>query len=78
MRERIFSAWCDLVVRAPRAVLAGVLSRGYETLLFGIETLDTFTFVGAAMLMVLVGAVAAYLPAKRVLGVDPMVAFRED
>ena len=46
--------------------------------LFGIEPTDTTTLVLAILTMVVVAAVAGYLPARRAAGVDPMVALRSE
>jgi predicted permease len=60
--------------------LAGALltSRFLEALLFGIEPLDTTTFAAVAILFVVVGALACYLPARRATRVDPVIALRAD
>jgi putative ABC transport system permease protein len=55
---------------------AAMLSRYLEGLLFGVRPLDPLTFVAAAALFVLVALVAAYGPARRATGVDPLVALR--
>jgi ABC-type lipoprotein release transport system permease subunit len=40
--------------------------------------LDPVTFGGACALFILVGLLATYLPARRALAVDPMVALRNE
>jgi ABC-type antimicrobial peptide transport system permease subunit len=55
-----------------------MLSRYLEGLLFGVRPLDPLTFVAAAALFVLVALVAAYGPARRATGVDPLVALRAE
>ena len=47
-------------------------------LLFGLRTTDPVTMVGAVLVLMVVAAVAAYLPATRAARVDPMVALRND
>jgi predicted permease len=56
----------------------GVLaaSRFVSNLLFGLEPADPLAVAGAVTVMVLVSAVAGYLPARRASRVDPMVALR--
>ena len=54
---------------------AGRLLRGY---LFGVSTHDAWTMAGAALLLFASGMLAAYLPARRAAGVDPMVALRTE
>jgi putative ABC transport system permease protein len=56
--------------------LAG--ARLVSTLLFGVTPLDPFAFAGAALLLLLVAAVASYLPARRAARVDPTVALRAE
>jgi predicted permease len=60
--------------------LAGafVLSRFLASLLFGIGTYDPVTFLGVALLLIGVALAASYLPARRAMRVDPIVALRCD
>ena len=46
------------------------------TLLFGVAATDGLTMAAAVTLLVLVSAVAGYLPARRAARVDPLVALR--
>ena len=52
------------------------LARFVESRLYGIETLDPPTFLGAGLVMLLVAGLAAYLAARRAARVDPMTALR--
>jgi predicted permease len=58
--------------------LAGalVLARFLASLLFGIGTYDPVTFLGVALLLVGVALAASYIPARRAMRVDPIVALR--
>jgi predicted permease len=47
-----------------------------ESLLFNVPTNDPATFAGVAVFLVLVAALAAYLPARRAANTDPMKALR--
>lgn len=44
--------------------------------LFGIRPVDPFTYVGVAVVLMVVAAVAAFLPARRAAAIDPIVALR--
>ncbi|HEV2422530.1 MAG TPA: ABC transporter permease [Candidatus Acidoferrales bacterium] len=53
-----------------------VLTRFLSSLLFAVRPADPSTFIGVAILLMLVAAVAAYVPARRAMKVDPMIALR--
>jgi putative ABC transport system permease protein len=59
---------------AGAAALSGLLS----ALLYEVSPTDPVMFVVIAALLLLVGAVAGYLPARRATKVDPMVAIRAE
>lgn len=52
------------------------LTQLMSSLLFSVSTADPLTFAGVAILLVLVALLACYIPARRALRVDPMVALR--
>jgi ABC-type lipoprotein release transport system permease subunit len=45
---------------------------------FGVAPLDAMTFLTAPVLLLLVAAIAAYLPARSAAAVNPMVALMSD
>jgi putative ABC transport system permease protein len=55
---------------------AFVLARFLGSLLFGIGTYDPITFLGVALLLICVALAASYIPARRAMRVDPIVALR--
>jgi putative ABC transport system permease protein len=60
------------------AVSAFGLTRFLESLLFGVEPTDAATFASMAALLMAIAALAAWLPARRVMRVDPVKALREE
>jgi len=55
---------------------AFALTRLMSDLLFQVSATDPATFVGIAILFVLVALAASYIPARRAAGVDPLAALR--
>jgi predicted permease len=74
-----------IVGQGLRTILAGVaigiagslaLTRGVESLLFGVTPTDPLTLGGVTLLLVGAGLVACYVPARRATKLDPVVALR--
>jgi predicted permease len=57
-------------------VLALLLTRALSSLLFGVVQIDIATFALLTFLLALVAALAAYIPARWAMKVDPIVALR--
>ena len=51
-------------------------SRTAESLLFDLSSMDVVTLSAAAVLMLMFGTLAAFIPARRASRVDPLVALR--
>ncbi|HEV8358558.1 MAG TPA: ABC transporter permease [Gemmatimonadales bacterium] len=57
---------------------AAAVGRLLRTLLFGVGPLDAFTFGGVAILLGAMFLLACWLPARRAMRVDPLVAIRDE
>ncbi|MEX2264809.1 MAG: ABC transporter permease [Bryobacteraceae bacterium] len=55
-----------------------ILGRALSGLLFGVTSTDPVTFLGMAVLLTAVAAIAGYVPARRASRIDPVVALRAD
>jgi predicted permease len=52
------------------------LTRLMASLLFGVSAYDPLTFLAVAGLLILVALAACYIPARRAMSVDPLIALR--
>jgi len=53
------------------------LARLLTSFLYGVGSLDPVAFTAAAVLLLLIGVVAAFVPAHRASTVDPALVLRE-
>src|SRR5262249_41143094 len=76
-----------IVSQGVKVVLVGVglglvaaiaTTRLLSTLLYGVRALDPAVFIAMSLLMIAIGAFAAYIPARRASRVDPIESLRGD
>lgn len=53
-----------------------LITRFMSTLLFGLSAADPLAFMAAAILLTSIALLASYLPARRAMRIDPMIALR--
>lgn len=73
MRESLVLVGMGVVIGLTAAVAA---RRFVTTVLFGVEPLDPMAIGGAIVLIVVVSAIAAWLPARRAARIDPLIALQ--
>jgi predicted permease len=62
----------------PGLVVAVMLTRGIQGLVYGISPLDPASFAAAGLVLLAVALVASYIPARRAAHSDPTAALRGD
>ena len=75
MRQAGVMVVTGVVIGLAMALAAGRLVRSY---LYGVSAHDGWTLAAVAVVLMLSGALAAYLPALRAAGVDPVEALRAE
>ena len=73
LRESLALLMIGLVVGIPAALAA---ARLVQSQLFGLSAFDPVTIISAVTMIAVVTLVAAWLPARKAAGVDPLVALR--
>jgi putative ABC transport system permease protein len=75
LRQGMWKAAFGLVVGLVGAVF---LSRILRKMLFDVSATDPVTYGAVAVVLLIVGFLASWLPARRAAKVDPMVALRSE
>jgi len=69
-------ALAGLVIGAGAALVLNRLLVTFANLLYGVKPSDPLTFIAVSTLLTAIAVLACYLPARRAMRVDPMVAVR--
>ena len=75
LRQSFTLVLVGIVVGIAGAIAA---TRVLANLLYGVGTMDIATYVGVVAVLGLAALAASYIPARRAMSVDPMVALRHD
>jgi putative ABC transport system permease protein len=68
-----------IVLGAAMGVMATLgLSRFVESVVYGVSTTDLTTLIVVALVLTATGMLASYVPARRAMSVDPLVALRRE
>jgi predicted permease len=73
LRETLLLVLIGVAIGVPAALAS---ARLISSMLYAIRAIDPLTFVGASLLLTSVALLASYIPARRAMKVDPMVALR--
>lgn len=76
----IFRQGMALMVLGVAIGLGGAIAAGQaiRSLLFGVSVLDVGTYLGVVLLMAVVSGLACWIPARRAVRLDPMMALRHE
>jgi predicted permease len=79
MREGLWLVGVGILIGVPTALALGrVASNRMSGLLFGLASTDPLTIAAATLVLMVMAAVAGYVPARRASRVDPMIALRTE
>lgn len=75
VREAVLLTLAGIAIGIPGALLAGRL---VSRMLFELSASDPLTLIGVCLTLLVAGLFAGYLPARRAMRLDPMVALRQE
>jgi predicted permease len=75
LQQGLVLVGAGLAIGMVAAVLAGNLVKSF---LYQVKPADVWTYSGVVLLLLVVGRVAALIPARRAAAVEPMIALREE
>jgi hypothetical protein len=77
MSRLLWQAMCPILIGALAGmVLSAAVSRVLASMLFGISAHDAIAFTSVPLFLLSVALIASFLPARRAIRADPMVALR--
>ncbi len=72
-RRGMLTAVCGLIVGLPAAFGLALFT---QSLIFGVTARDPATFIGIPLVLLSAAAVAIFVPARRAMRIDPIIALR--
>ena len=77
LRMILRQSFALVLVGVALGILASIgLTRLIGTMLYGVHATDVLTYAGVVGVLVVAALLASYIPARRAMKVDPMVALR--
>jgi len=70
--------WLALLGIGAGLIMAGMIVRLFAALLFGVGAMNVPTYAVSGSLLLITGAAASYVPARRAMRVDPVIALRSE
>jgi putative ABC transport system permease protein len=74
-RRGMFTTLSGLLLGLP---MAYALARLVASLIYGVSPSDLVTFTSIPLALLLVAALAIYIPARRAMRIDPIIALRDE
>ena len=75
LRQGTVLVGCGIVAGVLISLFSGKLVKSF---LFGVKALDGWTYAGVVLVLIIVGSLAALIPARRAAAVEPIQALRDE